>query len=470
MITIALLFLICLNIHGKQSSFKSDCSFLDGPVDSSRMLCGTLEVPENHDKPNGRKISIAYVILKSENPDTREYPMIYFTGGPGGQALTNMSRRLAHPILKTRDIIFFDQRGIGKSSPLPDLTTKIYSLFAENLTIGEERKRIAGFVNDLRKTCDELGIEIEMYNTFQNAKDVGMLMDHLGYEKYNLRGGSYGTRLARFVADYFPEKINAAIYDSPAPYRSDYLLSRLEDYSNALRKVFDYCQNNEQCNSRYPDLEEAYHSELKKLADQPLELKSYGSPFFLNPQDAIFVLRYMLYASASRQLAPRFIDALRKNDLNWLERVVRSVATRDPGSNWAMFLACENYEEYDPKVTADVLAAKYKELDLLPYELPVFGSLYLGSANFLRSSATRRMKAHKVSDVPSLIFVNQYDPVTPPKNAAVYESQMTNVHAFIIDAGGHGGGDMNCKRSIMDAFMSNPEAELSTGCLKLYKQ
>lgn len=48
-------------------------------------------------------------------------------------------------------------------------------------------------------------------------------MDHLGYEKYNLRGGSYGARLARFVLDYFPEKINSAIYESPAPYQNDYL-------------------------------------------------------------------------------------------------------------------------------------------------------------------------------------------------------------------------------------------------------
>lgn len=467
-VTLALLVLISWDATARQkTALVSDCSFLNTSVDASRVACGTLQVPENHDKPKGRQVSIAYVILKSENPESKEFPMIHFTGGPGGQALTNVTRRLSHPILKTRDIIYFDQRGIGKSSPLPDLTTKIYGLFPQDLSIAEERKQIAGFVQELRETCDKQGIEIEMYNSFQNARDVGMLMDHLGYEKYNLRGGSYGTRLARFVADYFPEKINVAIYDSPAPYRNDYVVSRMEDYSGALRKVFDYCKADAECNSSYPDLEATYHKALNKLEAKAMEFTYKDKPFYLNSQDAIFFLRYILYTASSRQTVPRFIKALDTDGVGLVQQIVSRTAST--GSNYAMFLACENYEEYDPKVTASVLAAKYKELDLLPYELPIFGSLYLGSANFLRSYASKADKAYKVSKVPSLIFINQYDPVTPPENAAVFKSQMTNAHAFILDAGGHGGGDVNCKRSIMDAFMSAPNAALNTGCLKLYK-
>ena len=46
-------------------------------------------------------------------------------------------------------------------------------------------------------------VDFGSYNSYQNAMDVGMLMDHLGYEKYNINGTSYGTRLARIVADMF---------------------------------------------------------------------------------------------------------------------------------------------------------------------------------------------------------------------------------------------------------------------------
>lgn len=445
---------------------QSDCSFLDNVHDTSRLVCGSVQVPENHGRPEGRQISIAYVIVKSEDRGTSEYPMIHFTGGPGGQALRNITTVLNNPILKTRDIIRFDQRGIGKSSPLPDLTTKVYNLFPEDLTSEQERERIGSLVQELRQTCDEEGIEIEMYNTFQNARDVGMLMDHLGYEKYNLRGGSYGTRIARVIADFFPEKIHAAIYDSPAPHRNDYLLSRLEDYSASLRKVLDYCEADSECNERYPNLEEAYFEVLDRLSENPLDAEFDGNPFILNAQDAIFFLRYELYKSRSRSLVPRFIDALRTDNLDWVNQVIASRGTST--SNYAMFLACENYEEYDFAVTPDVVGQKYDELDLLPYELPIFTSLYLESASFLESHATEEMKEYQVSDVPSLIFVNQFDPVTPPENAAIFQSRMTDSHAFVIDAGGHGGGDMECKRQIMDEFMTSPEADLDASCLKLY--
>jgi pimeloyl-ACP methyl ester carboxylesterase len=380
--------------------------------------------------------------------------------------LRNLESVLNNPILKTRDIIRFDQRGIGKSSPLPDLTSKVYGLFPEDLTSAEERVRIAALVRELRQTCEDEGIEIEMYNTFQNARDVGMLMDHLGYEKYNLRGGSYGTRIARVVADYFPEKIHTAIYDSPAPHRNDYLLTRLEDYSAALRKVFDYCEADAECNGRYPNLEAEYFEVLDRLSREPMEAELEGEPFILNVQDAIFFLRYELYKSRSRTLAPRFIEALRTNDFDWINQVIASRGTST--SNYAMFLACENFEEYDQNITAEVVAQKYEELELLPYELPIFTSLYLGSSDFLQSYASDDMKEYQVSDIPSLIFVNQFDPVTPPENAGVFESKMNDVRSFVIDAGGHGGGDMECKRAIMDAFMTAPDADLDTSCLKLY--
>ena len=447
---------------------QSDCSFLDDVSDTARLVCGSLQVPENHDNPDGRKISIAYVILESEDGDTERYPMIHFTGGPGGQALRNLEAQLDNPILKTRDIVRFDQRGIGKSSPLPELTGKLYGLLPEDLSSEEERERITALVGELRRICDNEGIEIEMYNTFQNARDVGMLMEHLGYEKYNLRGGSYGTRIARVVADFFPEKIHTAIYDSPAPHRNDYLLTRLEDYNSALRKVLDYCRADPECSERYPDLEATYFEVLDGLSEEPIEVEFQGRPFFLNPQDAIFFLRYELYKNASRSLAPKFIEALRTKDLDWITRVVagRGMST----SNYAMFLACENYEEYDHSITAEVVAQKYRELELLPYELPIFTSLYLSSSDFLKSYASDEMTEYEVSDIPSLIFINQFDPVTPPENAAIFQSKMTNARAFIIDEGGHGGGDMECKRQIMDAFMQAPDHELDTACLKLFDE
>ncbi|MEQ9424595.1 MAG: alpha/beta fold hydrolase [Cyclobacteriaceae bacterium] len=463
---IAILLYSCSTPKPTNSPNTSDCSFLEGIEDYSRLKCGRLEVPENHDKPNGKKISIAYVVLKSEDSLTTQYPMIYFTGGPGGPALRSITQNLNNPILKTRDIIRFDQRGIGYSSPLPDLTTRIYDLLAEDLTSEQEYESMKRVMADLRNECDEKSIEIEAYNTFQNANDVGMLMDHLGYEKYNLRGTSYGTRIARVVADKFPEKIHSAIYDSPAPVRSDFLTSRLDDYSLALRKVFDACESSPYCNEKYPNIEQTYMEVLGEAEEQPIAATYQGEPFYLNPQDLIFMVRKELYRNDSRDLVPRYIYSLKERDMASINLILEQRGSTT--ANYSMFLACESFSQYDTSVTEEALKLKYDSLELMPYELALFTSLYLASSKFMQRYATPDMLELNVSSIPSLLLINQFDPVTPPENVIEFESKITFTQSFTLDEGGHGGGDMVCKRAIYDQFMTNPMGELDTDCLKLW--
>ena len=75
----------------------------------------------------------------------------------------------------------------------------------------------------------------------------------------------------------------------------------------------------------------------------------------------------------------------------------------------------------------------------------------------------------KSSAVPTLIFVNQYDPVTPPENGALFQKKLERSHLFVLDLGGHSGGDLGCKMQVMGQFMDKPEAKIDSSCLKLYK-
>ncbi|MEM6802423.1 MAG: alpha/beta fold hydrolase, partial [Bacteroidota bacterium] len=182
------------------------CDFIEGMSSSQKVECGLLEVPENHDDPQGRKIEIAYVLVKAKNPLSGKFPLITFSGGPGGASIHPMSAEAwsQSPINDERDIIVFDQRGIGYSSGLPNMEKDFFDLMAKNADEEEEQILMDEIVKKYKKLCDEQGIGLAYYNSFQNARDVGLLMDHLGYEQYNIGGGSYGTRLARVVQDMFP--------------------------------------------------------------------------------------------------------------------------------------------------------------------------------------------------------------------------------------------------------------------------
>ena len=90
------------------------CDFLGDIKVNNNIECGQLEVPENHNNPAGRKISIAYVVIKAKDSLSNNFPMINFSGGPGGRSLSEGSINgwSESEYSKNRDIILFDQRGI----------------------------------------------------------------------------------------------------------------------------------------------------------------------------------------------------------------------------------------------------------------------------------------------------------------------------------------------------------------------
>jgi pimeloyl-ACP methyl ester carboxylesterase len=74
------------------------------------------------------------------------------------------------------------------------------------------------------------------------------------------------------------------------------------------------------------------------------------------------------------------------------------------------------------------------------------------------------------SDIPSLIFVNRYDPVTPPENGRLFQERLSQGTLLILDEGGHGGGNQDCKDQVIVSFMDHPEKPLDVSCLNVYRE
>jgi len=76
----------------------------------------------------------------------------------------------------------------------------------------------------------------------------------------------------------------------------------------------------------------------------------------------------------------------------------------------------------------------------------------------------------KISAIPTIIMVNRYDPVTPPVNGKIMQRELTNGKLFVLDEGGHGGGNVECRVAVMTKFMNAPHETLDTQCLNLYQE
>ena len=446
------------------------CEFIEGLVSTNDYQCGKITVPENHDHPNGKKIQISYMVLNAKDTASEAYPMIFLTGGPGGSALTigRIDAWLRHPIREKRDIILLDQRGIGYSSGLPNMYQEIYDIMAKDANQAEEQLMIKELMAIYRQKCEDQSIQLQHYNTFQIAKDVGMLMKNLDYEKYNLYGVSYGTRLARVIQDLYSDYLNSVILNSPSPINGDLLIDRLKSYSLALERIFSYCENDTSCYTEYPELKEDYLTVINTLEQNPLEIDIDGKPFFINAQDAVYFLRRKMYGADSRTMVPALIKEYQDGGGPIIKNLIENEFKAT--YNYSMWFSVERYEMFNPENTSEVIDEIYETLPLLPVKLGFFSPVYLALGDWHDASLSEDKKTFQSSSVPTMITVNHFDPVTPPENGHILMEKLTNGQLFILDEGGHGGGDVACRNKVMIAFMDDPGGNLDTSCLNIYKK
>ena len=219
------------------------------PKVAQAVQCGTLVVPENRQQPNGRRLSIFVAVLPANTLSPKADPLVLLAGGPGQAASTlgPFALQLA-AVRRQRDIVLIDQRGTGRSSPLscpafaPDEHAEFdvdpvpkASLCASQLT--------------------RQGVDLAQYTTSAWIADLDAMREALGYERLNLWGGSYGTRVAQEYVRRYPEHVRSVVLDGVAPPTLRIPLDVWRTRAAALDDVIHACRASGPCALAHPDLE-----------------------------------------------------------------------------------------------------------------------------------------------------------------------------------------------------------------------
>ncbi len=245
-------------------------------VEGHTVVCGTVNLPENHDNPDGRRIDLTFMILKSRSLAPAPDPVVYLHGGPGSGVVRNpvLITRFLGEIRARRHIVAFDQRGVGSSAG-PD--SRCYATVADPGTLEQAVTGTGDLAalgrQSIRACLAEIaanGADISTVNTLQNAQDVRALMQALGFPSYNIFGTSYGTKLAQEVMRSAPDGLRAVILDSVWPVQvAMYDLMGLPIAEN-IRSLFDQCAADPACAAAYPNLEARFWALWTKLEAAPL--------------------------------------------------------------------------------------------------------------------------------------------------------------------------------------------------------
>ena len=184
--------------------------------------CGQVQVPLDHDDPDGTAISIALVRLPAADPTRRIGSLFLNPGGPGGSgvdfALFGGPILFGSELRARFDLVGFDPRGIARSTALRCFGTSrqwfpFFTPFAFPVTPDEEAAWAAGdrFLAD---ACAQRGSRIiDHMATADVARDLDLLRQAVGDEQLTFVGYSYGSYLGVTYANLFPENVRAVVVD-----------------------------------------------------------------------------------------------------------------------------------------------------------------------------------------------------------------------------------------------------------------
>ncbi|MAM60270.1 alpha/beta fold hydrolase [Maritimibacter sp. UBA3975] len=254
-----------------------NCTRPLGPleVEGHTVICGRIDVPEDHDVEDGNTVPIAFAVLKARSKAPAEDPVVYLHGGPGGNAVQDIqfNAGIFDFLRDRRDLVFFDQRASG----LSDRTVACYNEFADDFMDfarpnPAEMFSPGGPLATCMAETMESGVDVSLYNTTQSAKDVRAIMQTLGYPIYNAFGVSYGTKLAQELMRTAPEGLRSVVIDSISRVDNPAYDTNGVPIDQALGWIVDLCAEDAGCAAAYPDLEATVNDAGDRLAETPVSL------------------------------------------------------------------------------------------------------------------------------------------------------------------------------------------------------
>ncbi|MBT2229389.1 alpha/beta hydrolase [Nonomuraea sp. NEAU-A123] len=208
--------------YGQKPAFKPCAPKLPPGVPAVKAECARLKVPLDYRNPKGKQAEIALLRVPARGKDPIG-SLVLNPGGPGFPGTEHAALMAAvwakSPITERFDLVGFDPRGVGASTPALDCYTdaerdrgaKFSSVPAgvDDWTEQETRR----LVEQCAKRSGGRQV-LAHVGTRDVARDMDVLRQALGDEKLSFAGSSYGTRLGAVYAEMFPKKVRALLLDA----------------------------------------------------------------------------------------------------------------------------------------------------------------------------------------------------------------------------------------------------------------
>ena len=432
---------------------ETPCPFTLPPeeIEGETVQCGFVIVPEDRSQPESPTICLAVVVFKATGDDPKPDPVILLSGGPGEKTVTGAvtASIILAPFRDQRDVIVFDQRGVGLSEPAlecPEMVQARYDLVSE-LDPETALRTMHTAILACRDRLVQEGTNLAAYNTTENAADVDDIRRVLGYEHLNIYGGSYGSLLAQAVMRDHPEGLRSVIMGAVLPAEKSLFVDMAITKINAVMDLLRACTADEACNTAYPNLEQVLYDTVEKLnADpapitvtNPLDGQAYDT--WLTGDDVVNTLGLFLYFTDIIPVLPQAVFDVANGDYELMVQLMSTQFQLFDVLSAGMELSVLCAEDLIGVTPQDYLTERAEGAGGLAFGIDPEDAIeydFFGTCQqWPVPQADPRVKEPVESDVPTLILEGEFDPVTPLAYAEAVARHRSNSHLDEFPGVGH---------------------------------
>ncbi|MEV4252453.1 alpha/beta hydrolase [Spirillospora sp. NPDC049652] len=416
------------------------------------MECTNVKVPLNYAKPSQGQISLALIRMPAEDKGQRIGSLLTNPGGPGGSGVEfvrQTGRAFGDKLRRRFDIVGFDPRGVGGSSPVRCMTgPQLDRFFATDASPDDPREvnTLAAESKQFADACrTKAGRELPYVGTPDAAHDMDVIRAALGDQKLSYYGASYGTYLGAEYASQFPTKIRSLVLDGaidPRTSSTDMLVEQAKGFETALRAFAADCVKQGDCPiGTDQDAAVAKVGELLRQTDRT-PLRNTRDSRQVTESWATMGIATALYAKETWPFLRQGLSAaLTRGDGTLLLALADQMVERKQDGSYSnqtdanMAVNC-----VDKPNPPDVPTYK-KAADQAAKVAPRFGPFVVWGGLpcvYWAVQTKRKPQAITAKGAPPILVIGTLrDPATPYKWAQGLASQLSSGELLTLDGDGH---------------------------------